>query len=128
MLKKVILLCTVLIMAASQTTFAQDNKQQLAKLAEGNTRFGFKLYHAMAGQSQENVVYSPYSISQAFAMVYAGANGNTAQEMSKVLEFSVPQAEISTTFKALNDDMLTRGNHVPKGNNDPMDVPRALKV
>lgn len=35
----------------------------------------------------ENVCFSPYSISTAFAMVYAGAVGTTAEEMERALHF-----------------------------------------
>ena len=46
-----------------------------------------KLYGEAAG-SGENVFLSPYSISAALAMVYAGARGETAKEMEQALGFS----------------------------------------
>jgi serpin B len=59
----------------------------MAALAEASNAFGFDLYQQVAGQSG-NVVLSPMSISLAFAMTYAGARGDTAAEMRRVLRFS----------------------------------------
>ncbi len=44
----------------------------MALLVEGNTAFALDLYHQLA-LSDDNVFYSPYSVSQALAMAYAGA-------------------------------------------------------
>lgn len=52
-----------------------------ALLVEGNSAFAFELYQALRGE-EGNLFYSPYSISLALAMTYAGANGETAQQMA----------------------------------------------
>src|SRR5437773_9258653 len=50
--------------------------ESLSALATGNNAFAFDLYRAIrAGQG--NLFYSPYSLSLALAMTYAGARGNT---------------------------------------------------
>jgi serine protease inhibitor len=59
-----------------------------AFLVEGNGAFAFDLYQALKGQ-EGNLFYSPYSISLALAMTYAGARGQTAQQMADVLHFSL---------------------------------------
>ena len=51
---------------------------------EGGNRFAIDLYKALAAE-KGNVVCSPYSVSAALAMTYAGARGQTATEMAKVL-------------------------------------------
>lgn len=72
----IILLNTIFI-----PVFAQD-------IATGNNQFSFDFYkHIMAGR-QDNVFASPFSVSSAFAMVYAGASGETLDELSKTLYFS----------------------------------------
>ena len=51
--------------------------------------FTFDLYKAAAaGAAGENVFLSPYSVSTALAMTYAGARGVTEAEMANVLHFA----------------------------------------
>lgn len=59
----------------------------LKALAEGNNAFAIELYKKLAAESDGNIVVSPYSIRTALAMTYAGARGETAEEMAKVLGF-----------------------------------------
>ena len=54
----------------------------------GNNKFALELYNKLAGQ-QGNLFLSPYSISTALAMVYAGAKGQTEEQMAKALEFPI---------------------------------------
>ncbi len=61
-----------------------------------------KLYGEAAG-SGENVFLSPYSISTALAMVYAGARGETAKEMEQALGFSpAVHASMGSLISQLN--------------------------
>lgn len=48
--------------------------------------FGFALHQTIMG-GEGNLAYSPASISIALAMTYAGAKGDTAEEMKKALRF-----------------------------------------
>jgi serpin B len=45
-------------------------------LANGNSAFAFNLYQALK-DIDGNLFYSPYSISEALAMTYGGARGDT---------------------------------------------------
>src|SRR4051794_20116922 len=56
-------------------------------VVEGNNTFGFDLYHQLQAHDG-NLFFSPYSISTALSMTYAGARGQTAQEMAHVLHLS----------------------------------------
>ena len=51
-------------------------------VVEGNNKFAFKLFHQVQGGTTGNQFYSPFSISTALAMVYAGARNETAIQMS----------------------------------------------
>ncbi len=59
----------------------------------GNTAFALELYARLAGQPG-NLFLSPYSISTALAMTYAGARGETAREMAATLHFGLPAPEL----------------------------------
>lgn len=54
--------------------------------ATGNNAFAFELY-ARTQKAPGNQVFSPVSISIALAMTWAGANGETATQMQKVMHF-----------------------------------------
>ncbi|KAG7488632.1 hypothetical protein MATL_G00036250 [Megalops atlanticus] len=58
-------------------------------LSAANTNFSLDLFKKISdGNKSSNVFYSPLSISSALAMVYLGARGNTATQMSQVLGFT----------------------------------------
>ena len=69
----------------------------------GNTAFAFELYSSL--EKKGNLFISPYSISTALAMTYAGAKGNTAQQMSKVLHFSTQHKSFHPSFGVLQEEI-----------------------
>lgn len=71
------------------------------------------LYKKLASREKGNLFFSPYSISDALAMAYAGARGTTTQEMAKTLYFPVEQLTLHKSFSALNSNLEAiqkRGN------------------
>jgi len=79
-----------------------------ALLVEGNSAFAFELYQALKGQ-EGNLFYSPYSISLALAMTYAGARGETAQQMADTLQFLLGQDRLHRAFNWLDAELAKRG-------------------
>ena len=61
---------------------------EVRKLADNNTAFAFDLYAKLKDEGQ--LFISPYSVSSALAMLYAGARGTTAEEIAKVCRFDRP--------------------------------------
>jgi serine protease inhibitor len=61
------------IASEKERTHPEVPSGDLSELVEGNTAFAFDLYRVLAEQQEgENLFYSPYSISLALAMAYAG--------------------------------------------------------
>ena len=79
-----------------------------ASLVEGNSAFSFELYQALKGE-EGNLFYSPYSISLALAMTYAGARGETAQQMADTLQFLLGQDKLHPAFNWLDAELAQRG-------------------
>ncbi len=73
----------------------------LDELVRGNSTFAFDLYQALR-DGDGNLFFSPYSISAALAMTYAGARGETEQEMADALSFLLPQEKLHPAFSALD--------------------------
>ncbi|MEJ2046788.1 MAG: serpin family protein [Dehalococcoidia bacterium] len=88
----------------------------MALLVEGNNTFAVSLYQALRGGSG-NLFYSPYSISLALAMTYAGARGETEQQMADTLHFTLPQNRLHPAFNSLNIELAKRGQGA-KGKDD----------
>jgi serpin B len=71
-------------------------------VADGVNAFGLDLYRALAEEEGGNLFLSPYSIALALAMTYAGARGQTAQEMAEVLHLTMPDARVHPAMNALD--------------------------
>ena len=82
---------------------------ELADLVDGNSAFAFDLYHALRESSDGNLFYSPYSISIALAMTYAGARGETERQMADTLHFPLPQDRLHPAFNALDARLAPQG-------------------
>ena len=80
----------------------------LPKLVQGNNAFALALYEALRSDDH-NLFFSPYSISAALAMTYAGARGETEAQMAKTLRFALPQAGLHPSFQALAAELEKRG-------------------
>lgn len=91
----------VLLLTAVVTASSADTPKSATQiLTSGNTAFALDLYQQEKGRGG-NLFFSPYSISTALAMTYAGARERTEKEMARVLHFSMPQAELHEAFAAL---------------------------
>jgi serpin B len=86
----------------------------LAELINGNNEFAFDLYRQLSAAKEGNFFYSPYSISLALAMAYAGANGQTEEQMAETLKFLLEDEELHSAFNKLAIELNSR-NEIPAG-------------
>ena len=94
---------------AARVTRPDVPAQELAELVRGNNGFAVDLYRALREQESGNFFYSPFSISIALAMTWAGARGETEREMADVLHFPLPQDRLHPAFNALDLELAQRG-------------------
>jgi len=97
----------------------------LAALADGNAAFAFDLYHILAAE-EGNLFFSPYSISVALAMTYAGANGDTAGQMAEALHFSLPPDQLHAAFNAYSLDLQARAEAEVEGTPFELSIANSL--
>ena len=79
--------------------------ESVKKVAADNSAFAFDLYQQLRQSEEGNLFFSPYSISTALAMTYAGARGETEQQMCEVMHFGLPQSDLHAATSALANDL-----------------------
>lgn len=93
----------------SMMSRADDEPRQSVVVAEqvnGNNAFAFDLFQYLKSK-KENILFSPYSISSAFAMTAIGAAGETKIEMDKVFHFFADSSALASAFSNLNSQLIT---------------------
>ncbi len=93
--------------------------EQLAALVGSTNAFAFDLYRELLEEnSDENLFSSPVSISIALGMTYAGARGDTREQMHDTLRFALDDDELHEAFNELQQEFAARGEEF-----DPDDEP-----
>lgn len=87
---------------AAKELKSQPDTARSVETARANNRFAFHLYKQLSSEG-DNLFFSPYSISSALAMTYAGAQGNTREEMSEVFGFYKDNITHARGYQALQN-------------------------
>ena len=112
----------ILVNRSWGTISTHQNTLVVQDPSDANNMFALAFLSKISQQDKGNIFFSPYSISNAFSMVYEGAQGSTADEMQSVFHFI--------------QDSTARKNYVEQINsmlNDPsqqykLDVANALWI
>lgn len=106
------------------------------QFARGGAQFTVELFQKLAaGGVKDNIVFSPFSIQNCLALAFAGAQGNTADEIATAMRFvSNFPPEVAETFqfvleKYKNSDLLKIANkvYVQEGKSLKADYANATK-
>ncbi|WP_218689488.1 serpin family protein [Psychrobacter sp. BF1] len=85
----------------------------IAEVITANNQFAIDMYQQINGQPEQvddNVFFSPYSLSTAMAMLYAAAEGETKAQIQKTFHYPAPailnpnSAALYNQFNKLNPD------------------------
>jgi serpin B len=109
-----IALCLVPFLALAATSAGPPlpgASTNMRTLTQDNNAFDFDLYQRLSAKDG-NLFYSPYSISTALAMTSAGARGETAAQMAKVLHHSLDAKLLHPAFAELIREI--NGNGTPR--------------
>ncbi|XP_035311064.1 serine protease inhibitor A3N [Cricetulus griseus] len=112
----------------------QNNGTQVdsLNLASINTDFAFSLYKELALKNPDkNIVFSPFSISFALAVLSLGASSNTLKEILRGLKFNLtetPEADIHRGFGHLLHMLSQPGDQVKISTGSAIFVEKRLPI
>ena len=99
-----ILAAMAIVQAMPRAATPFNASPDVKSAVESNTAFALDLYQKLK-ERPGNLFFSPYGISTALAMTWAGARNQTESDMARVLRFSLPQAKLHAAFGALSARM-----------------------
>jgi serpin B len=97
----------LLFLVPATASFASPAIEQ-NDAAKAVNAFAIDFYKQVRG-GQGNLFFSPYSISMALGMAYAGARGNTAAQMAKTMHLGLDQPSSNKALGALDTQILAAG-------------------
>ena len=88
--------------------------ETLAQLTTDNAEFAWKLYHRLADEEDatNNIIFSPYSVSTALAMLYAGAADQAKIDLAGALNFQLEDERLHKSFNKLS--LLMDSRNLPE--------------
>ena len=97
-----------------QSTLTRETKVQVPEsdiqtLSKDNRAFAVNLYQKLRSQDG-NLIFSPYSVSLALAMVSAGARNETADQIASAMQFSLPFDQLHPAFNVLDSTLESLGS------------------
>lgn len=97
---KIIAVLPILAFVFAQPQVFAGGREDTETLVQNNTEFAVDLCRELK-KNDGNFFFSPYSISTALAMTYAGARGLTEKQMKKTLRFSMEQKRLHPAYREL---------------------------
>ncbi|NHJ87819.1 MAG: serpin family protein [Asgard group archaeon] len=87
---------------------------KISPISQGSNKFAFELYMKLM-KTKQNIFFSPFSISSAIAMVYAGAKEETAKQIEEVMHYTFNKNRLHVEYeKFINKFLEERENHYSK--------------
>lgn len=117
----VAILLWVIVVNRPETPIPFTASPETKSTVDGNTAFALDLYQKLKDRSG-NLFFSPYSISASLAMTYAGARGQTENEMAKVLHFNLAQTNLPMAF----GELVARMNRIQRWNRITLTMANSL--
>ncbi|XP_064479488.1 intracellular coagulation inhibitor 1-like [Ornithodoros turicata] len=91
---------------------AAETEGSSSKVAKASNAFGFSLFQSVQ-RSEDNLLFSPWSLSTVLSMVYLGARNKTAAQLAQALQLNHFFGDEDGVFNAYRDEAeLLRGNNV----------------
>jgi serpin B len=85
----------------SRDTSPSVDADDVSSVVAGSNAFALELHRRLV-EPGVNMMTSPYSVSTALAMLWAGARGDTASQLAGALHFTLPGSRLHPAFNALD--------------------------
>ena len=95
------LLLAICLIGCGHNPPAGGDLPDVAGLAAQNNRFAIDLYQQLSPDN-DNILFSPYSLSNALSMTLAGAGGDTEKQMEMALGVDMGKKDLFAAFSDLN--------------------------
>src|SRR5690625_416604 len=106
---------------AQRMTAPALSAAEKAGVVAANTDFATTLYQRVA-ETDKNLFFSPLSISLALTMTYAGAEGETAEQMLQALQLTDHAPYVHKAFNAIESGLHSLGGPVHNATSDPFEL------
>ncbi len=99
---RIVIACSIVLSLVISANGVFSAQPELPNASAANNAFAFDLLKKiMATDKGKNILLSPYSISTALTMAYAGTRGSTAEEMAAVLHYAASGENVHEAFHIL---------------------------
>ncbi|MFP4556730.1 MAG: serpin family protein [Bacteroidales bacterium] len=68
-------------------------------------RFALDIYKQFAAQDNQNIFFSPYSLSTAMGMTYAGAKGETKEQIAQAFHFPIDDSDLHEKLGSMKSQL-----------------------
>lgn len=106
------LFCVLMLISACKKydSIIGDMTDAQFSVVRSNSALAIDIYQQLRKQPG-NLFFSPYSVSASMAMAYAGARGQTKDEMIKALHFDSDEKKLHSAFKDLSSSIKENQRH-----------------
>jgi serpin B len=101
----------LLMSEVPRDTSPDPSADDRATFEAGNRSFAFDLYRQLA-TADENLFFSPFSVSVALGMTYPGAEGETETQIKDTLHFDLPEPALHSAFNSTLLALAGRGTEL----------------
>lgn len=98
-----------LIQSQKQRITEDASSEDAAQATDNETAFALDVYRELKKRPEDNIAFSPRSITAALAMTYAGARGETAKAFETTLHQTLPHAQFHRAMNSLDRALASRG-------------------
>ena len=117
-MKKLLLIISITFL------FCQVSGQDII---ESNNRFAFDIYKIL-GKTEQNVIFSPASITSAMSMAYSGAKNGTYNEIANTFHFNKNLNEFNKNYTNLIENYSDKKSTVSLFNANSLWIQDGLKL